>query len=436
MLINKQCKVCIVRPSADHLSRMAHYLPYRSKVLENIGKELLINQKVAINTITSAFFADSYDRKFERNVSAIVSTIKSTSLFTMTDSNRGLTNPSSGQRAEKKQEHDLLNFRRIGEEEFLARVSFFVLKRPSVQAPNRRRQLQTFSNRGALKSRQISQLERDKQLVLTSMKKKMQHSRKTGNPICTPDEQQLQLPLALCSSDGNPLTGQKSYTTKSLESRYKAASPPVFNTELPTGWIPECTLIEGMFLINTTPLGSHKTLEDYANFLLKRHAVPHFKKGSTEVHILFDTPGCLDNSPKQFEQRRRDSSTKAPPCCITLQGSTKVSSKKWRETVLACRTCKRSLKSNLLADISLTTSYLTFCLISLSLLQAVLMGSSSTLPGLLAVMIHANLIQPFPAMRMKVTRGYGCMQVKPLATGFSWCHQTQTYTTSKKYMFK
>ena len=38
MLINKACKMCVVRTSSDYVSRITRYLPYRSMVIENINK--------------------------------------------------------------------------------------------------------------------------------------------------------------------------------------------------------------------------------------------------------------------------------------------------------------------------------------------------------------------------------------------------------------
>ena len=49
--------------------------------------------------------------------------------------------------------------------------------------------------------------------------------------------------------------------------------------------------MEGMFIINTKPLNFHKTMNDYGHFLVRRFIVPHFNKGCTEVHVLFDNPG-------------------------------------------------------------------------------------------------------------------------------------------------
>ncbi len=78
-----------------------------------------------------------------------------------------------------------------------------------MQAPNRKRRMQTFSVR-QVKTRSVSQLEKDKRLVLAAMKRKMQFSKKTDKPIDRPGEQLLQLPLSICDNDGNPLKGARS----------------------------------------------------------------------------------------------------------------------------------------------------------------------------------------------------------------------------------
>ena len=59
--------------------------------------------------------------------------------------------------ANAAQQNDLLNFRCIGQQEFLQRISSVTLKNPSVHAPNRRRRLQTFSEKKINKSR-VTQL--------------------------------------------------------------------------------------------------------------------------------------------------------------------------------------------------------------------------------------------------------------------------------------
>ena len=101
------------------------------------------------------------------------------------------------------------------------------------------------------------------------------------------------------------IKGAKKLLHKS-ETRYKESSPPVILNGLPQGWKPECSILEGMFIINTTPLGTHRTLADYAQFLIRRFILPQFSKGSKEVHVIFDNPGRLQQTPKYFERLRRD----------------------------------------------------------------------------------------------------------------------------------
>ena len=108
----------------------------------------------------------------------------------------------------------------------------------------------------------------------------LQFSRRTGEPVNRPGEQLIEL---IADNDGKPLKGQKSYTMIFLETRYKKEN--VFSAHLTL--MPECTILEGMFLINTTPLGSHKTMSEYAMFLIRRFIETQFTRGSLEVHVSF-----------------------------------------------------------------------------------------------------------------------------------------------------
>ena len=270
MLINKDCKTSVIRPLPDYINRIAQYIPYRSKAIKNIQTELFPTKKLRRNNILIPFSTCPNDIKCEQNVCAQVKAIQDVGMLSLVEKNRGLINFFERKEANPAQQNDLLNFRAIGQEEFLRRVSSVLLKQPSVNAPKRRHRLQTFSAKKITKSR-ITQLERDKNLVITAMKKKMQFSRRTGRPVEKPGEQLIELPLALCDCAGNPLKGQKSYTTKYLESRYKHAVPHVFVASIP--WRPECCVLEGMFLINTAPMGGQKIMSDYAKFLFTRFSI-------------------------------------------------------------------------------------------------------------------------------------------------------------------
>ncbi len=103
-------------------------------------------------------------------------------------------------------------------------------------------------------------------------------------------------------------------------------------------------MLEGMCMLNTTPLGSHRTFADYAHFLIKRFIVPQYRRGSREVHVLFDNPGHLRETPKYFERKRRDAAAKVKTghACDEIKAGNILPSK-WREDLINCRTCKRSL---------------------------------------------------------------------------------------------
>ena len=117
-----------------------------------------------------SYTANPNNFKCEQNVCAMASLIQEADTLSMTQTNRGLINRFTEKVANTVQEHDLINFRLIGQQEFLQRVSAVLLKLPSIHAPNRKRRLHTFSEKKVTKSR-LTQLEKDKKLIITAMKK-------------------------------------------------------------------------------------------------------------------------------------------------------------------------------------------------------------------------------------------------------------------------
>ncbi len=61
--------------------------------------------------------------------------------------------------------------------------------------------------------------------------------------------------------------------------------------------------------------------------------------------MIFDNPGRLQNTPKYFEQRRRDSlsALDATYVCMDMTTDSPITPKKWRQNILGCRVCKRNL---------------------------------------------------------------------------------------------
>ena len=229
-------------------------------------------------TPTSFLTTNANDKKTATNVRAQISAIKSAELLKIIESNRGLINPFSKKKATHDQEHDLSSFRDTGTTEFEKYISYYVLRQASIPFRRRKRRLATFSQRKPSK-RQVSQLERDRKLVQKCLHKKLKWCKQTKKPLETLAEQYIPLPLLLLAVTKVHLKGQKSYSTKAFETRYKESSSPVILNGLPQGWKPECSIIDWMFIINTTPLGTHRTLADYVQFLIRRFILPQFSKG-------------------------------------------------------------------------------------------------------------------------------------------------------------
>ena len=126
---------------------MASYLPYRSKVLENLKHEIFPEAKTKGLMTQSPYSKDRLDFKFEQNVRTMIEVTKELDCrtFDIVKKNRGLFNPFSNVQATEEQSRDLLNVRTTGLKEYLLRISYYILRQPSTQAPNRKRKLHPFS---------------------------------------------------------------------------------------------------------------------------------------------------------------------------------------------------------------------------------------------------------------------------------------------------
>lgn len=207
--------------------------------------------------------------------------------------------------ATSEQEHDLMNFRNIGQAEFESSIEYHILRTPSVKLPKHRKNLLTFTERRS-RRKKVSQVERERKIQIECWKKRVAFANNTGSHVQSTYQQCIELPRALATSDGSPTKGTKANSTKVYEKRYESVSPPIISTSLPQAWAPDAVIVEGMFMINVTPWSVHKTLGNYGEFLIRQHILPHFRNGATEVHLLFDDPESQIQSPKFFERNRRD----------------------------------------------------------------------------------------------------------------------------------
>ena len=65
-------------------------------------------------------------------------------------------------------------------------------------------------------------------------------------------------------------------------------------------------ILEGMFLIQTSPMSTMNCMQYYVKLLLSRFVRPHLAAGVQQVHVVFDVPGAQQETPKEIEQHRRD----------------------------------------------------------------------------------------------------------------------------------
>lgn len=135
---------------------------------------------------------------------------------------------------------------------------------------------------------------------------------------------------------------------------------------------------------------------------MQRHITPHPSRGCTEMHLLFHNPGQLKDTPKFFEHKRRDESATVATnhACDNINESTRLPTK-WRENVLHCCKCKRTLVC-FLAEFMLKRMH-SYHLIKKSMLLEPLLSILQTHAGLLKETAVHNQTQCIPAMQKKQT---------------------------------
>ena len=252
-----------------------------------------------------------------------------------------LRNGFTGTNATSAHQSDLINFRNIGQNDFDAYVEHVYLRTCNTKASVKLNRLTTFSTTSRnVSKQQYARLQAEKKHVTRCFKKRLLYSQMTKDTF--PHEQYLELPRAIADVNGIPQKGQKSLTTSFYFKKY---GEEVIAPKFPPAWVPHSVILEGMFLINTTPLRIHSCMLEYANFILTRHAGRYLSAGVEEVHLVFDDPGRFDMHPKDIERSRRDTGKQgAVHEHIHFNDKTKVPSK-WRN-MLDCRKCKRLLPAN------------------------------------------------------------------------------------------
>ena len=136
MLVNKDLKTTVVRPSKEYLDRILYYYPSRSNSIKKLKKDLLLGiemsegQKVCITDSSPAA------RRTEENIFVMRQKLEKTAVLVPNDTDRGLQS-LSGAVATAEQAKDLLQFYKVGMRHFETRIRYYILREPSADVPQR-----------------------------------------------------------------------------------------------------------------------------------------------------------------------------------------------------------------------------------------------------------------------------------------------------------
>ena len=351
MKINKDAKLAVIRPTPQKMEFLSNYLSYRAVCVRNLQKELFPEQEKP--TDAHGHITTSRDKKGETNVDHMIDTITKNGMAIHED----LWNFLECKQASLEQSYDLLNFRNIGQEAYESFVSTKYLHMPSTSVIKRKKRLSTFTIT-ATQKKKVKLIDQERKISQRYLKRQLAWIAEQG--IDNIDIDSLfgpisQVPRALVDGKGFPQKASKASTTGFYEKRY--AKLPVILNSFPPLWVPHSVILEGMFMIQTTPLPTVSNMNDYVILLINQFVKPHIKAGVQEVHVqevhvVFDTPGSMKETPKELEQKRRDESvqtTKVDHICGHIDNNTTVPTN-WR-SFLTCRRCKKDLTEYLATEI-------------------------------------------------------------------------------------
>ena len=260
MKINKDAKFSVVRPSPEIMNRISNLMPFRAQCLNSLKKHLDMEIQLPSNVPKST----SRDRVADGNVQVMLDMMEECEMMSHVHKEPQLRNPFTGTIATPEQMHDLLNLHEIGQAAFEDHVNYRILRTSSADAPCRRRRLQTFSSTKKNKKK-LKQIDRERKILQTCLKKQL--------VVLTRGEQLppecgsyfLPHPCALCDFEGYPHKGNKSKATDFFETRYKKIN--VIVSTFPGTWTPQSVILEGMFMIQTSPSPGLSNFQEYTKML-------------------------------------------------------------------------------------------------------------------------------------------------------------------------
>ena len=153
ILINKDMKKVITRPSKEYIQQMAGYHQHRASCLLNLAQVLSSTSETSYKNYT----------KDKVNIQSMLQDISDKNLLPTTNTTTTtLRNSFTGQVATGEEHQHLQTFRTVGQEEYNNHVKHTYIKKNSTKIVARRQRLKTFTKPKANKPRQR---ERQKDLL-------------------------------------------------------------------------------------------------------------------------------------------------------------------------------------------------------------------------------------------------------------------------------
>ena len=138
MLINKDLKRAIVRPSCEHLSQMSSFYQHRAACLHNLMRQVLPPKE-------QEKYQLSRDRKEQENVDSMVEAIRTGELLPPATKLSTLQNTFNGKVAAGDQRQDLVTFHDVRQKEYGRYVTHTFIQDPLSKLITHQHKLKTFS---------------------------------------------------------------------------------------------------------------------------------------------------------------------------------------------------------------------------------------------------------------------------------------------------
>ena len=107
MMINKDMKSAVVRPSKENMNRMSLYSGHRMKLIHNLQAQ--VDREQEKNNVSCIYTSDKTTLKSLQNIRMMMSKIRDGNLLPEPSTEAILRNPFTNKQANPKQREDPLN---------------------------------------------------------------------------------------------------------------------------------------------------------------------------------------------------------------------------------------------------------------------------------------------------------------------------------------